>query len=205
MTRENHHHWLKDCEKCSVCGTVRQNKHQMVNDICQVCGKGTYFDTHSRKSYKIVKIGNQVLMAENFAKNPNTGNSWAYEDNELNADKYGYLYDWETAKSVAPKGWHLPTREEWENVWHTLGGEEKVVYNQLKLGGESGFECLFAGLRTTQKIYNSLGASAQFWSSSAVDDKNSWYFKIGAYNSSAKIEKGDHSMGMSIRLFKDNS
>jgi uncharacterized protein (TIGR02145 family) len=201
--REKHHHWLINCEKCSECGKVRQDQHKMVSGVCQVCGQGSYTEQNGGKTYKTIKIGNQVMMAENYAKKPAKGNSWAYEDTETNADKFGYLYDWETAKSIAPKGWHLPTKDEWESLHSFLGGNDKKVYEQIKAGGNSGFEGIFGGMRTSHKVYNSLGASAQYWSATSEDDKHILYFKSGAYSSSAKLEKGDPEMGLSIRFFRD--
>jgi uncharacterized protein (TIGR02145 family) len=202
-TREKHHSWVNDCENCSKCGKVQNGQHKMANGMCQICGKGTYLDENSGKSYKVINIGNQILFAENFAKKPDKGNSWAYDDTEINADKYGYLYDWETAKSIAPKGWHLPTKAEWERLHLFLGSNDKKVYDQIKVGGSSGFEGVFSGLRSTHKAYNSLGASAQYWSDTAEDEKHIWFFKLGAYSSNAKLEKGDPGLGLSVRFFKD--
>jgi uncharacterized protein (TIGR02145 family) len=42
---------------------------------------------------------------------------------ESNCDKYGRLYDWHTAKSACPAGWHLPTRREWNNLSRAAGGK----------------------------------------------------------------------------------
>jgi uncharacterized protein (TIGR02145 family) len=202
-TRENHHHWLLDCEKCSECGKARKDEHKIVNGVCQVCGHGSFMDENDGKSYKVIKIGNQVIMAENYAKITSKGNGWAYEDTDTNVEKYGYLYDWEAAKNSAPKGWHLPVKEEWESLHTFLGGDDKKVYEQTKVGGSSGFEGVFGGLRTIHKAYNSLGASAQYWSATAEDEKHIWYYKLGAYSSTAKLEKGDPIMGLSVRFFRD--
>ncbi len=201
--RENQHSWLKDCEKCSKCGKIRSGQHQVVNGICQICGHGTYINDADGKKYKTIKIGDHVIMAENFTGRPKSGKSWAYDDIETNVDKYGYLYDWETAKKIAPKGWHLPSKSEWENLHTFLGGDDKKVYEQIKVGGESGFESMYGGLRTTKGAYNSLGASAQFWSDTAEDEKLAWYFKVGAYTNNAKLEMADQSTGLSLRFFKD--
>jgi uncharacterized protein (TIGR02145 family) len=38
----------------------------------------------------------------NLAYKPKEGNFWAFNNDSGNVTKYGYLYDWETAKKVAP-------------------------------------------------------------------------------------------------------
>jgi uncharacterized protein (TIGR02145 family) len=201
--RENQHSWLKDCERCSKCGKARTNMHRMEDGVCQVCGHGTYYDESDGTIYKTIKIGNHVIMAENLVKKPSKGNFWAYEDKESNAVKYGYLYDWNTAKSISLKGWHLPTKAEWESLYSALGSDDKKVFEQLKTGDGSGFANLYGGERYARGAYNSLGASAHYWSDTAEDEKQVWRFKIGAYTETAGLEKADPGFGFSIRMFRN--
>jgi uncharacterized protein (TIGR02145 family) len=142
-------------------------------------------------------------MAENLAKKPVRGNFWAYDDKESNMIKYGCLYDWEAAKTLAPKGWHLPSKAEWEALYNHLGGDEKKVYEQLKAGGSTGFDSLFGGERYARGAFNSLSASAHYWSDTAEDDKQVWQFKLGAYTETAGLEKVDPNFGLSVRLFRN--
>jgi uncharacterized protein (TIGR02145 family) len=86
---------------------------------------GQLTDKRDGKTYKTVKIGNQVWMAENLAFKPSSGNYWAYDDDNSNVAKYGYLYDWETALDVCPAGWHLPSDKEWPVLTDYLGGVKK--------------------------------------------------------------------------------
>jgi uncharacterized protein (TIGR02145 family) len=204
-TREDHHSWLKDCERCSKCGKIRSNMHRMEAGICQVCGQGTFHDESDGSIHKIVKIGDQIIMAENLAKKPSAGNFWAYEEKESNIAKYGFLYDWKAAKTLAPRGWHLPTKAEWETLHTFLGGDNKKVYEQLKSGGNSGFDSQYGGERYSRGAFNSLGASAHYWSDTSEDGKQIWQFKIGVYTETAALEKVDPDFGMSVRLFRDKS
>jgi len=73
--------------------------------------KGTFTDTRDGKIYKTVKIGEQVWMAENL--NYEAKGSRCYNDSTAYCDKYGRLYNWETAIKVCPKFWHLPNYKEW--------------------------------------------------------------------------------------------
>jgi uncharacterized protein (TIGR02145 family) len=201
-TRENQHSWLKDCEKCSNCGKIRKNQHLIGDGICQVCGQGTLHDENEGTIYKIKKIGDQVIMAENLYIKPETGNFWAYDDDESNILKYGYLYDWEAAKTIAPRGWHLPSKSEWEELISFLSSEEESVYEQLKAGGNSGFESLFGGERYARGSFNNLAARANYWSDTLEDEKV-WHLKLGAYTKTSELEKSDPNFGFSVRLFRN--
>ncbi|OQY03821.1 MAG: hypothetical protein B6I20_04280 [Bacteroidetes bacterium 4572_117] len=109
-------------------------------------------DSRDGKQYKTVEIGNQVWMAENLAYKASSG-CWAYDNDQSNVTKYGYLYNWQTAKTVCPTGWHLPTKSEFETLLNNYGNgndnEEdwKANYTALIPGGESGFSASFGGWR----------------------------------------------------------
>jgi uncharacterized protein (TIGR02145 family) len=91
--------------------------------------KGTFTDDRDDKSYKWVKIGGQVWMAENL--NFEAKGSVCYGNDPKNAKKYGRLYDWETAMKVSPQGWHLPNDEEWQTLVDFAGGKE-IAGKKLK-------------------------------------------------------------------------
>ena len=100
-------------------------------------------------TYKTVKIGNQIWMAENLKtskysdateipnitdktqwSNLKTG-AWAFYNNDTsNNAKYGKLYNWYAVskttngnKNVCPIGWHIPTDAEWTVLTSYLGGD----------------------------------------------------------------------------------
>jgi len=87
-------------------------------------GSNTFTDSRDGKTYRMVVIGGKTWMAENL--NYQKGNSWCYGNNSSNCNKYGRLYNWNTAKTVCPSGWHLSTRQEWDDLARTAGGEKKV-------------------------------------------------------------------------------
>jgi uncharacterized protein (TIGR02145 family) len=129
-----------------------------------ICGavfaqqKGSFTDTRDKKTYKTVKIGEQVWMAENLSYNAKGSKCYGEgggvmsgeEDEEgnrmtkklsnaevqANCKSYGRLYDWNTAMKVCPSGWHLPSKEEWQKLVDFAGGkaEEKYQNNLMAKG-----------------------------------------------------------------------
>ena len=117
--------------------------------------------------YKTVKIGNQIWMAENL--NINVSGSKCYDGKSANCNKYGRLYDWETAKSVCPSGWHLPSYEEWETLIETAG---------TKLKSANGFAALPGGFGYSDGDYSDAEDYGYWWIATEVDEDYAWLWSI---------------------------
>ena len=175
---------------------------------------GTFTDSRDGKVYKTTIIGNQTWFAENLAYKASDG-CWAYNRDSINATKYGYLYNWETAKKVCPVGWHLPSDTEWTTLTDYLGGAN-LAGRKLKsildwpidesenITNECGFNALpgsALGYNNGTSNFGELGVDAFFWSSTA--EKN--YVWIRHLNESSVLFRDfDFSAaGYSVRCIKD--
>jgi uncharacterized protein (TIGR02145 family) len=177
---------------------------------------GTFTDKRDGKTYKTVTIGTQTMLAENFAYKPETGNYWAYRNDPNNVSKYGYFYDWQTAKAVVPIGWHLPTKDEWKLLTDYLEGQDnsdemgyEKAYRATIEGGSSGFNCVLVGDCTNSGGFIGFGSFTSFWSSTDDGPEHAWIFFF-SYDAeeeydivSASIIFNPIDRGLSVRLFKD--
>jgi uncharacterized protein (TIGR02145 family) len=187
--------------------------NEVVYDLCggndynpkkQFCAKFND-DAKTEQLYKMVTIApegtnySETWMAENL--NYATTNSYCYEDKEENCAKYGRLYTWTAAMEACPTGWHLPSKEEWEDLFEALGGLSTAG---AKLKSQTGFSALPAGYRNTNGNYEFISLNAYFWSSSEYYDGSSAYnvhFYIG--NETATLINYIKDFGFSVRCLKD--
>jgi len=171
-------------------------------------------DSRDGQVYAIVQIGDQVWMAENLNYDPAAGNSWCYHKDIVHCDAYGKLYDWQTARMVAPEGWHLPSDEEWGILIDHLGvadaggkmkeaGLDHWLPPNTGATNSSGFNALPAGVRYASDDYFHFEESTNFWSSTEHDELRSWGLLLDYESSQAIRNYGNKESGSSVRCVKD--
>lgn len=153
---------------------------------------GHFTDARDGTSYRTIRIGAQVWMAENLKYK--AGNSWCYDNDANNCQKYGRLYDWQAAMNACPGGWHLPTDEEWAALEKNVGGAETAGMKLKSTNGwvgwtsavendngtdAYGFTVLPAGSRGNRSSFCCLGKEGEFWSATEDDEGPAW--RRGSY------------------------
>lgn len=166
--------------------------------------------------YRTTQIGTQVWMAENLrvTRTPEGKPVTSYFPNgdSSEAKLYGRLYDWATAIQIAPKGWHIPSDEEWERLSKYLG-----VLSGAKLKdtlhwrtssrsatNETGFTALPSGYWNDSGFDNRFGLTAVFWSSTQVDSHFVWSRTMSATHDTLRKAPQHPQYGFSVRCIKDN-
>lgn len=133
---------------------------------------GTLVDSRDGQVYKTVVIGTQTWMAQNL--NYKTENSYCYENDASNCTRYGRLYVWDTATTVCPNGWLLPSKAEWEALFSAVGGLSTVLEvlksttgwdNNANGTDAFSFAAYPAGIYAEKNRFDFLGKYAFFWSS----------------------------------------
>ncbi|MDR2582769.1 MAG: fibrobacter succinogenes major paralogous domain-containing protein [Fibromonadaceae bacterium] len=172
--------------------------------------EGTFTDSRDEKTYKTVEIGNQTWMAENL--NYNADGSKCYANDENNCLKYGRLYNWETAKSSCPSGWHLSGDKEWETLIDIVGGlltagrilKSKSGWEKDGIGIDAiGFSALPGGYGESDGGFFYVGESGLWWSSDSYGSKNAYCFGMYSTDVARSGSRSDKSNLRSVRCLQD--
>jgi uncharacterized protein (TIGR02145 family) len=181
--------------------------------------RNTIYLTDSRdgKKYRAVKIGNQTWMAENLNYQTSSG-SWCYENNNSNCSKYGRFYDWNTAKSACPAGWHLPTRQEWGELAVAAGGTGTngtggLAGKNLKAttGWSSngngtdiyGFSALPGGYRYSDGGFYNAGYGGYWWTATEIGSSDACSRSMYYYYDDVYEYSNSKGYGFSVRCLGD--
>jgi len=151
--------------------------------------------THYRNGDKIPYVKGKAAWAAL------TTGAWCWYNNDsANGAVYGKLYNWYAVndpRGLAPTGWHVPSRAEWDTLSTFLGGEF-AAGGKLKDTGtieagtglwyapntgatnSSGFTALPGGGRADGAFRN-IGLTASFWSSTQYGAMEAGYFYMTTY------------------------
>lgn len=159
--------------------------------------------------------------------------AFCYYNNNQNkeAEEYGALYTWAAAmgdnavssdlnpsgvQGVCPKGWHLPSDAEWDQLVQFVGGDFEAGGRLKEYGNEhwfspnsggdnsSGFTALPGGYRYyIDGTFNQMGYNGFFWSSTESAGSMAWYRSLSNEQKEVSRYDSDKSYGFSVRCIKD--
>ena len=122
-------------------------------------------------------------------------------------------------QGICPSGWHMPSHYEYTTLEQevcdsgtcatdfpydesTPGWRGTDEGTQLKVGGSSGWEGLFAGARSTTGSFDYRGSNAFIWSS-LESGSNAWRRILASSLATVKRDAGIKLNGFSVRCIKD--
>jgi uncharacterized protein (TIGR02145 family) len=137
---------------------------------------------------------------------------------------YGRLYTWEEAKKTVPPGWHLPTKEEWDELsayadkhWARTDPEDKNAYDALALKSKIGwnhssnrgrdtygFSALPGGVGYSDGNFIGVGFSGHWWSASEFNSYSAYYRIMNYDDEYASWDYGKKSYLFSVRCLLDD-
>lgn len=109
------------------CTSKNLNEKITLKNVDVVCTtddwEGSFVDPRDKRKYAVTVVNKQIWMKENLDYEKMFGISCKQCD--------GYhIYDFDDAQKVCPKGWHLPSLDEWRFIENS-GGLESVANTGL--------------------------------------------------------------------------
>lgn len=190
-------------------------------------------DSRNGQVYATVMIGAQCWMADNLNIGTRIDGSndmsddgsiekYCFDNEETNCDEFGGLYQWDEmmqysskAQGICPDGWHLPSLQEWESLEMALGMPEDQATatsgwqgtdegDRLKEGGDTGFEALMSGNRSTSGSFTLGGLGTAFWTATTATSFNARARTLDTGHSQINHTNYNKEYGHAVRCIKDN-
>jgi hypothetical protein len=198
----------------------------LIFSSCQKSDKAEYTlngttltDNRDNQQYNVVTIGNKIWMADNY--NYNVTGSKYYNDNS--SKTFGRLYSWNQINTpgFTPKGWRVPTLQDYNDLITNLGGDATIVGGKLKTTGTSVWvtpntsasnSSGFNGLPGGCYVNNSNGVTGYnyqtyvgfWWIMQERTSDFSYSFRLNYNNSTAEINPNGWKPDFySVRLIKE--
>ncbi|MCU0359315.1 MAG: fibrobacter succinogenes major paralogous domain-containing protein [Bacteroidia bacterium] len=116
------------------------------------------------------------------------------------------------ARGLAPKGWHIPSQEEFEALITNYGGKKVAGKNMLassqwgntaETAYRMGASATRTGLRSFNGAYSNIEDFGYWWSNTSRVNGNAWHFVLNHKTSLAKTSFSQQMNGFAVRCIKD--
>ena len=221
--------WTREDEGAGITGGVAgedplcyssssSSSDEIISEQCDDIVEDTNSFTCGGKTYEFVTIGTQTWMAENLNHATPSG-SYCYGNLSSNCATYGRLYTWETATAVCPDGWHLPSKDEWDELIANVGAigdagtQLKAKSPEWDGACTNGFSALPGGTAydngAGSYTFDNLGTGGRWWTFTDGDAGKAIRKKMNSGNAYV-TESEDNGIGypksgaFSVRCIKDS-
>ena len=143
--------------------------------------------------------------------------AWCYYNHDpANGPIYGKLYNWyavNNPRGLAPLGYHVPTRNEWQLYIACLGGQNVASgkmretgtthWNPTNIGAtnSSGFTALPGGILGGHSFFSNVNTACNLWTST----RNELFYYVNLTNTVDLVQYygANYEVGVSVRCLKD--
>ena len=157
------------------------------------------------ETYRTIQFAGLEWMADNM--NYDADGSHCYNDDKKYCEEYGRLYTYETAKTICPEGWRLPTASE-VSGFSSYAGMSAVLRSSTGWTDKAsrgldfwGFDIKAAGGRDGGDYFD-LKSSAYFWLDGDVKNDNASVWWVNYYDNYPKVVTKKTSNEFSVRCVK---
>ena len=201
-----------------------QKETSSLYDSCDAdSDENCFLDTRDGHTYRTVKIGRQVWMAEDLKYDDSRfgRKTLCCGDTTENCEKLGRLYTWAAAigeteescgygnycgsssrRGACPYGWHLPDTTEWNILHEEMSGPYYYSFSPRP-----------TGFRTYNDPYDRYhrkgndcswrGGKGFFWSSTPFTKDNSYCVEMDSTDSNFELDEDGKYYAYSVRCVKD--
>lgn len=135
-------------------------------------GQEKFTDKRDGNVYKTITVQGLTWMAENLRYKSKEG-AYYFDDNPVNLQKYGMLYEWKAAVKACPTGWRLPTGAEFQTL---VNHNEQQGSWKKKPADPNAFGIELGGMQDYEGTFTELDEGAYFWTSTEYDKEHAEYF-----------------------------
>ncbi|MCL1956361.1 MAG: hypothetical protein FWF63_03470 [Fibromonadales bacterium] len=163
------------------------------------------------ETYETVVIGKQTWMARNMSYGAD--GSRCYLNDAAYCQTYGRLYKWETAMSVCPPGWSLPSTYDWNVLINYIGTTSTAgLYLKAQSGwgdGDgngkdvAGFSALPGGFGGYDNLFSDVGIYGYWWGNMDNNYGSAYVWSMGFSNEAVSNNQMSKDNLYSVRCVKD--
>ena len=108
----------------------------------------------------------------------------------------------EGIQGICPPGWHLPTRQDWQDLFNVLHGQA-LAGKYLQDPATNGFTALSGGLNYTNLLWDFEGFATMFWTSTRTGTARALAHGINRVDFSVCDYSSLRSNAFPVRCVKD--